>query len=213
MSATRRGVTQAGSTASIPRFATRSTSTPATSPIRRPSPARSHGCDTVLHLGALIPIPYSYRHPREFVAANVVGTLNVLEAARTGRRASRRPGLVERGVRDCAEHSDAGGTSAPSSVAVRGHEGRRRPARAQLRPVVRAAGRGRAALQYVRPAAVGARGDPDDRHAGADPRPDRARRDRDDSRLSLRDRYRRRVGALRRGRRSRRRGVEPRHRT
>jgi dTDP-glucose 4,6-dehydratase len=40
------------------------------------------GCDTVFHLGALIPIPYSYRHPREFVAANVVGTLNVLEAAR-----------------------------------------------------------------------------------------------------------------------------------
>ena len=29
------------------------------------------GCDTVFHLGALIPIPYSYRHPREFVAANV----------------------------------------------------------------------------------------------------------------------------------------------
>jgi NAD dependent epimerase/dehydratase len=40
------------------------------------------GCEIVLHLGALIPIPYSYRHPREFVAANVVGTLNVLEAAR-----------------------------------------------------------------------------------------------------------------------------------
>ena len=40
------------------------------------------GCDAVLHLGGLIPIPYSYRHPREFVAANVVGTLNVLEAAR-----------------------------------------------------------------------------------------------------------------------------------
>jgi NAD dependent epimerase/dehydratase len=40
------------------------------------------GCDTILHLGALIPIPYSYRHPREFVAANVEGTLNVLEACR-----------------------------------------------------------------------------------------------------------------------------------
>lgn len=40
------------------------------------------GCDTVLHLGALIPIPYSYLHPREYVAANVEGTLNVLEAAR-----------------------------------------------------------------------------------------------------------------------------------
>src|SRR6266511_2695484 len=36
----------------------------------------------VLHLGALIPIPYSYQHPREFVETNIVGTLNVLEAAR-----------------------------------------------------------------------------------------------------------------------------------
>jgi dTDP-glucose 4,6-dehydratase len=42
------------------------------------------GCEAVFHLGALIPIPYSYRHPREFVTANVVGTLNVLEAARRG---------------------------------------------------------------------------------------------------------------------------------
>lgn len=40
------------------------------------------GCEVVLHLGALIPIPYSYRHPREFVTANVEGTLNVLEASR-----------------------------------------------------------------------------------------------------------------------------------
>jgi dTDP-glucose 4,6-dehydratase len=40
------------------------------------------GCERVFHLGALIPIPYSYRHPREFVAANVTGTLNVLEASR-----------------------------------------------------------------------------------------------------------------------------------
>ena len=40
------------------------------------------GRERVLHLGALIPIPYSYVHPREFVATNVTGTLNVLEAAR-----------------------------------------------------------------------------------------------------------------------------------
>ena len=40
------------------------------------------GCEFVFHLGALIPIPYSYLHPREFVTANVEGTLNVLEAAR-----------------------------------------------------------------------------------------------------------------------------------
>ena len=42
------------------------------------------GRDVVFHLGALIPIPYSYLHPREFVTANVSGTLNVLEAARRG---------------------------------------------------------------------------------------------------------------------------------
>jgi NAD dependent epimerase/dehydratase len=40
--------------------------------------------DTVFHLGAVIPIPYSYLHPREFVETNVVGTLNVLEAGRRG---------------------------------------------------------------------------------------------------------------------------------
>jgi NAD dependent epimerase/dehydratase len=40
------------------------------------------GCDTVLHLGALIAIPYSYLAPRDVVETNVVGTLNVLAAAR-----------------------------------------------------------------------------------------------------------------------------------
>lgn len=40
------------------------------------------GCDIVLNLGALIPIPYSYVHPREYVAANVEGAINVLEACR-----------------------------------------------------------------------------------------------------------------------------------
>ena len=38
--------------------------------------------DTVFHLGALIAIPYSYIHPREVVETNVMGTLNVLMAAR-----------------------------------------------------------------------------------------------------------------------------------
>ncbi len=42
----------------------------------------SAGCQTVFHLGALISIPYSYVHPREVVETNVIGTLNVLEAAR-----------------------------------------------------------------------------------------------------------------------------------
>jgi dTDP-glucose 4,6-dehydratase len=40
------------------------------------------GCDTVFHLGALISIPYSYHHPQQVVATNVMGTLNVLLACR-----------------------------------------------------------------------------------------------------------------------------------
>lgn len=45
----------------------------------------TRGADIVLHLGALIAIPYSYVHPREVVETNVLGTLNVLLAARDHR--------------------------------------------------------------------------------------------------------------------------------
>lgn len=38
--------------------------------------------DTVFHLGALIAIPYSYLHPREVIDTNVMGTLNIMMAAR-----------------------------------------------------------------------------------------------------------------------------------
>lgn len=40
------------------------------------------GCERVLHLAALIGIPYSYVAPHHYVQTNLVGTLNVLEAAR-----------------------------------------------------------------------------------------------------------------------------------
>jgi len=40
------------------------------------------GVDLIFHLGALIAIPYSYLHPAEVVETNVIGTLNVLLAAR-----------------------------------------------------------------------------------------------------------------------------------
>lgn len=39
------------------------------------------GCDTVLHLAALIGIPYSYLAPESYVDTNVTGTLNVVQAA------------------------------------------------------------------------------------------------------------------------------------
>jgi dTDP-glucose 4,6-dehydratase len=40
------------------------------------------GCDTVLHLAALIAIPYSYHSPDSYIDTNIKGTLNVLQAAR-----------------------------------------------------------------------------------------------------------------------------------
>lgn len=40
------------------------------------------GCDIVLHLAALIAIPYSYHSPATYVDTNVKGTLNVVQAAR-----------------------------------------------------------------------------------------------------------------------------------
>jgi dTDP-glucose 4,6-dehydratase len=39
------------------------------------------GCDAVLHLAALIAIPYSYHSPDTYVDTNIKGTLNVLQAA------------------------------------------------------------------------------------------------------------------------------------
>ena len=40
------------------------------------------GCDAVMHLAALIAIPYSYHSPDTYVDTNIRGTLNVLQAAR-----------------------------------------------------------------------------------------------------------------------------------
>jgi NAD dependent epimerase/dehydratase len=44
--------------------------------------AVSRNVDTIFDLGALIAIPYSYLHPREVIETNIMGTLNVLTAAR-----------------------------------------------------------------------------------------------------------------------------------
>ena len=42
----------------------------------------SDGCNVVLHLAALIAIPYSYHAPESYIETNIRGTLNVLQAAR-----------------------------------------------------------------------------------------------------------------------------------
>ena len=54
------------------------------SDIREPNGVRTamKDCDAVLHLAALIAIPYSYHSPDTYIDTNVKGTLNVLQAAR-----------------------------------------------------------------------------------------------------------------------------------
>ena len=52
--------------------------------VRDPNGVRQalKGCDAVLHLAALIAIPYSYHSPDTYVDTNIKGTLNILQAAR-----------------------------------------------------------------------------------------------------------------------------------
>ena len=52
--------------------------------IRDPNGVRAamNGCDAVLHLAALIGIPYSYHSPDTYVDTNIKGTLNIIQAAR-----------------------------------------------------------------------------------------------------------------------------------
>ena len=55
-----------------------------TGDIRDPHGVRKamEGCEAVLHLAALIAIPYSYHSPDSYVDTNIKGTLNVVQAAR-----------------------------------------------------------------------------------------------------------------------------------
>lgn len=52
--------------------------------VRDPNGVRAamKGCDAVLHLAALIAIPYSYHSPDTYVDTNIKGTLNIVQAAR-----------------------------------------------------------------------------------------------------------------------------------
>ena len=52
--------------------------------VRDPNAVREamKGCDVVMHLAALIAIPYSYYAPDTYVDTNIKGTLNILQAAR-----------------------------------------------------------------------------------------------------------------------------------
>ena len=52
--------------------------------VRDPNGVRvaMEGCESVMHLAALIAIPYSYHSPDSYVDTNIKGTLNILQAAK-----------------------------------------------------------------------------------------------------------------------------------
>ena len=52
--------------------------------IRDPNAVRNavNECEIILHLAALIAIPYSYYSPDSYVDTNIKGTLNLLQAAK-----------------------------------------------------------------------------------------------------------------------------------
>lgn len=52
--------------------------------VRDPNGVRAtvDGCDVIMHLAALIAIPYSYYSPDSYVDTNIKGTLNILQSAR-----------------------------------------------------------------------------------------------------------------------------------
>ena len=161
------------------------------------------GREWVFHLGALIAIPYSYHNPYDVVQTNVLGTAHVLDACRASSTLTRVVLTSTSEVYGTAQTvPDRRAASASGPVAVRRDQDRRRCAGRELFPRVRAAGHDPAAVQHVRPAAVGPGDHPHDHQPGAGTAERQAGPPRPASRPDLRQGYRRR---LRRHRRLRRR--------
>ena len=98
------------------------------------------GCDVVLHLAALIAIPYSYHSPDTYVETNIRGTLNVVQAARDLGVEQVGPYLDQRGLRHGAIRSDHRGPSPAGAVALFREQDRRRPDGVVIPSLVRHAG-------------------------------------------------------------------------
>ena len=154
----------------------------------------------VFHLGAQAHVGESWHRPYETVAANVLGTLNLLQAvvdaglelekfdtAGTSeeygnvREAVSRPSRLRRGRRP---HPPRALAHQPE-VDLRDGEGRGGLPHDELLRRVRRAGRRHADVQQLRAAPEPALRDGDDHHAGAHARDDRARRARSAARLLL----------------------------
>ena len=126
------------------------------------------GREWVFHLGALIAIPYSYHNPYDVVQTNVLGTAHVLDACRASSNSDAAgPDLDVRGLRHRPDRSHRRAAPASGPIAVRRDQDRGRCAGRELFPCVRLAGDDPAAVQHVRPAAVGPGDHPDDHQPGA----------------------------------------------
>ena len=152
------------------------------------------GCDVVLHLAALIAIPYSYHSPDTYVDTNVKGTLNVVQAARelgvakVVHTSTSEVYGTARFVPITEQHPLQG--QSPYSASKIGAD----QIGLVVLSVVRRPGGDPAALQYLWPTPVGARRHPDHHH------PDRQRQRQiklgavaPDARLQLRRRHRGRL--------------------
>ena len=160
------------------------------------SVTRHRGVDVVFHLAALIGIPYSYEAPLSYVRTNVEGTLNVLQRARrTGSNASSTPPPARSMARARQVPIDRGHPLHGQSPYSASKIGADKLADA-FHCSFGAAGRHGAPVQHLRSAPIGARGDSDDHHAGADAGAgDSARQPAPDARPHVRRRHVRRVRA------------------
>ena len=160
--------------------------------IRDPNGVRTamKGCDAVLHLAALIAIPYSYHSPDTYVDTNIKGTLNIVQAARDLGVGQGDSYLDERSVRHGAFRADHRGASAAGSVSLFGQQNRRRSNRDVFLHVLWNAGDDLATVQHLRTAPIGACGDSHDHYANRERQAaDQARRTASDARLQFRHRH------------------------
>ena len=128
---------------------------------------RQHRPGAIMNLAAESHVDRSIDSPADFIATNLVGTYELLEATREYYQGAGRPRLPpaphlhRRGLRlPRAGGALRGGDALRAQLPLRGHQGRRRPSRASLSPHLRAAGAADQLLEQLRAVPVPREADP-----------------------------------------------------